>query len=159
MNSETAFKAQLEYSKVAYHVSRFPFCILTYRKYAWPPTYFGVPVMAVSTKGALNGAKCRPCTPKSTGAGAQAILSKLGKGWGWPGTIEGAELCDARGDWESQWPQIYERESGERLPGAAKNVTTRSIAECVRDMEEFQKEWEVWQGPPAKEICSVGRVE
>jgi len=154
LNSETAFKAQLQFSKVVYHVSRFPFCILTYRKYAWPPEYFGVPVMSLSTSGALNGAKCRPCTPKATGNGAQNILSKLGKGWGYPGRIEGAELCDARGDWEPHWPEVYEKHSGEQVD---KNVTTRSVADCIRDLEEFQKQWQSWDAPSPMEICSVPR--
>ncbi|KAG0585774.1 hypothetical protein M758_2G036900 [Ceratodon purpureus] len=157
LNSETAFKAQLEFSKVTYKLSKFPFCILTLRRYAWPPAYFGVPVMSLSTKGAMNGAKCRPCTPKSTGREAQVILSKLGKGWGWPGLIDGLELCDARDEWEPQWHQIYERDSGEQLSGDALNVTTRSIADCIRDIEEFQKQWEVWEAPPAKDICSLGK--
>lgn len=154
LNSETAFKAQLEFSKVPYSMSKVPFCILTYRSYSWPPAYYGVPVMALSTSGALNGAKCRPCTAASTGGGAQGILSKLGKGWGWPGSIEGAELCDAHAGWEAQWPEIYERNVGEQLSGAAKNVTTRSLEECVRDVEELQQQWEVWDAPSATEICS-----
>lgn len=157
LNSETSFKAQLEFSKVPFKVTKFPFCILTQRRYSWPPAYFGVPVMSLSTKGAMNGAKCRPCSPKSTGSEAQAILAKLGKGWGWPGLIEGLELCDARDAWERQWHEIYERVSGEQLSGDALKVTTRSVAECIQDVEEFQKQWEVWDAPSAKVICSVGR--
>ncbi|XP_024394928.1 uncharacterized protein [Physcomitrium patens] len=159
LNSETAFKAQLRYSNVRYSLTSFPFCILTYRKYAWPPAYFGVPVASLSTKGDMNGVKCKPCTPKATGSEAQAIVSKLGKGWGFPGHIEGLELCDARQDWEPQWRTIYEKESGQEFSSDAKNVTTRSIAECVRDMEEFQKQWEVWDAPPAQVICSKGSNE
>uniref|UniRef100_A0A7I4BJV0 DUF7796 domain-containing protein n=1 Tax=Physcomitrium patens TaxID=3218 RepID=A0A7I4BJV0_PHYPA len=159
LNSETAFKAQLKFTNLWYSSTNFPFCILTYRKYSWPPAYFGVPVASLSTKGDLNGAKCRPCTPKSSGSEAQRLVSKLSKGWGWPGLIDGLELCDAHQDWEPQWRTVYEKESGEQLSGDAQRVTTRSVSECVRDMEEFQKQWEVWDAPPPLKICSEGRED
>lgn len=157
LNSETAFRVQLEVSEVPVSLDNFPFCILTYRKYHWPPELWGVPVAALTAKGPLNGAKCRPCTPKATGADAQAIVEKLNKGWGYPGHIEGLELCDARGDWEQDWEKIYETATGLSI-SSDMVVTTRSVSECVKDVEEFQRLWEVWDAPPAKLICSYGRL-
>lgn len=159
LNSETAFKAQLTVAKVPYSFMSFPFCILSYRKYSWPPTYWGVPVASLSTNGPLNGAKCRPCSSKASGSEAQAVIDKLAKGWGWPGLIQGLQLCDAHDDWEAQWEKIYEKASGVLISGDSQNVTTRTPAECVQDVEEFQKQWEVWDAPTAKLICSEGKTQ
>ncbi|KAH8954179.1 hypothetical protein BDL97_08G066000 [Sphagnum fallax] len=153
LNSETAFKAQLVESQIPFKFLELPFCILTTRKYSWPPAFWGVPVTSITTKGPLNGSKCRPCTPRAMGPEAQAVVDKLSKGWGWPGFIEGLQLCDAQGDWERHWERFFPKRPGFDVSLDMIRMQNMTLASCIQEIEDFQQQWEVWDAPPAKIIC------
>ena len=144
LNSESSFKQQLEVKGVPYKFFEFQFCIVSRRKYGWPP---GVPVASISSKGPLNGAKCRPCDPISNGTEAMSIIQGLDRGHGWIGNVEEIELCNATVDWEPNWRDVYH------------NVfvsLNQSVSECIQANEELRKEVQLWDAPIAKVICEVG---
>ena len=148
MNSETAFKAQLVEFDVPFRRIELPFCVLSRRSYGWPlRTSRDVPVASIATPGALSGAKCRPCAMAAAAdAPAQAMVNRLDRSWGWPGSnnITGLQLCDARGDWEQQAVE---------WEGHA-NTTFA----CEKHVQEFAVQWSVWDAPSPKEICSHAKL-
>ncbi|CAH9126229.1 unnamed protein product, partial [Cuscuta epithymum] len=95
LNSERAFKAQLTTAGVVYATHRVPFCVVTDRQYPFPPGPMGVPVAAISSRGPLSGAKCRPCTPSCTGECIPAVMGQLNRVWSWTDWANNSiELCD-----------------------------------------------------------------
>ena len=149
MNSETAFKAQLVEFGVPFRCIELPFCVLSRRSYGWPlSTSRDVPVASIATSGALSGAKCRPCaTAVAAGAPAQAMVNRLDRSWGWPGSnnITGLQLCDARGNWERH---AVEREG-----------PVNTTFACEKHVQEFMLQWSVWDAPSPKEICSHFKLD
>ncbi|CAA2963556.1 uncharacterized protein LOC111409340 [Olea europaea var. sylvestris] len=157
LNSETAFKAQLTTRKVPYVTKPLPFCIVTDRRYDFPPARFGVPVAALSSPGPLSGAKCRPCTPVCTGSCVGPIMSRLDKGWSWTEwTNNTVQLCDAHDKWENGWEKIFDRVAGKKLAAAREEVWSMKIEQCVNDFEKLRNRTASWEAPPVAEICRLG---
>ncbi|KAL2633933.1 hypothetical protein R1flu_005412 [Riccia fluitans] len=157
LNSENSFKAQLASENVTVELGEFPFCVLSSRKYAWPPDRWGVPVASIKSPGNLNGAKCRPCHAAARGAYAMQLLSVLDHAWGWMGPVHqgDVELCDSSKDEKPGLEQIFDEVSGPEFALARKKIKNRTRKECIQDIEEFGKMWELWDAPSAEELCST----
>lgn len=157
LNSETAFKAQLTTHNTSFRTLAQPFCIVTDRKYKFPPTQFGVPVAALSSVGPLSGAKCRPCKPVCTGPCMADVMLQLQKGWSWMPWRNGTvELCDATGEWEEGWEGMFDGIVGERLARFRKRIGEMDVNQCVEDFEELKGKTAHWETPPFEEICGLG---
>lgn len=154
LNSESAFKAQLTLNKVPYATIRLPFCVVTDRKYGFPPARYGVPVAAMSSPGPLSGAKCRPCTPVCTGTCVGPIMDGLYKAWSWTDWSNSSlELCDAHGDWERGWEDIFDTVAGKELAAERKRAEAMKVEQCVADFEEMRRGTVRWESPPPADIC------
>ncbi|KAH9308338.1 hypothetical protein KI387_036249 [Taxus chinensis] len=153
LNSETAFKHQLDVKGVQYLLKTFPFCILSERKYEWPPSTWGVPVVSLSSKGHLNGAKCRPCTPVLKGTDAMNIIESLTRSWSWTLTTPGLELCDAHDKWEENWEQIFDKAAGPQFSALRQKVKIHNLTDCIKDFEAMKQKTADWDAPPASTIC------
>lgn len=157
LNSETAFKAQLTTRGVAHVAKRLPFCVVTDRKYSFPPGRFGVPVAALSSPGPLSGAKCRPCTPICRGPCVADVMVGLDRGWSWTNWSNGTlELCDAHDNWEAGWESIFDRLVGKKLSSERKRVSGLTMKQCIDDFKEMQRRTANWEAPPVEEICRLG---
>lgn len=157
LNSETAFKAQLTTQGIPYLTKPLPFCIVTDRKYGFPPGRFGVPVAAMLSPGPLSGAKCRPCKPVCEGSCVADVMRWLYKGWSWTDWANGSLLlCDAHGDWEKGWEKVFDRGAGKKLAAARKRVRGMVLKQCVDDFEEMRRRVVNWDAPAPVEICRLG---
>ncbi|CAL5332048.1 unnamed protein product [Camellia sinensis] len=157
LNSETAFRAQLTTERVPYITKRVPFCIVTDRRYEFPPAHYGVPVAAMSSPGPLSGAKCRPCTAACSGSCVENVMSRLDKGWSWTDWANGTlQLCNAHGEWEKGWERVFDRAAGKKLAAARKRVWEMKMKQCVDDFEEMKRRTAIWDTPAVAEICRVG---
>ncbi|KAL7261634.1 hypothetical protein ACSBR1_000128 [Camellia fascicularis] len=157
LNSETAFRAQLTTQRVPYITKRVPFCIVTDRRYEFPPAHYGVPVAAMSSPGPLSGAKCRPCTAACSGSCVENVMSRLDKGWSWTDWANGTlQLCNAHGEWEKGWERVFDRAAGKKLAAARKRVWEMKMKQCVDDFEEMKRRTAIWDTPAVAEICRVG---
>ncbi|XP_062115283.1 uncharacterized protein LOC133829581 [Humulus lupulus] len=157
LNSETSFKAQLTTQRVPYVSKRLPFCVVSDRKYHFPPSGFGVPVTALSSPGPLSGAKCRPCTAACRGACVAEVMPRLYKGWSWTDWANGTlELCDAHEEWEKGWEKIFDRVAGKKLAEERKRVRSLSLKKCVDDFEEMKKRAAIWEAPSPEKMCNMG---
>lgn len=157
LNSETAFRAQLTTQRVPYITKRVPFCIVTDRRYEFPPAHYGVPVAAMSSPGPLSGAKCRPCTAACSGSCVENVMSRLDKGWSWTDWANGTlQLCNAHGEWEKGWERVFDRAAGKKLAAARMRVWEMKMKQCVDDFEEMKRRTAIWDTPAVAEICRVG---
>ncbi|CAJ1973156.1 unnamed protein product [Sphenostylis stenocarpa] len=157
LNSEAAFKAQLTTQNVSYVANRLPFCVVSDRRYDFPPGQFGVPVAALSSPGPLSGAKCRPCTVVCEGLCVESVMESVEKEWSWTDWENGAlSLCDAHKEWESGWEKIFDQVAGKKHANARKRIERMKIGECVRDFDELRKKSAYWSAPPGDEICTLG---
>ncbi|XP_044512320.1 uncharacterized protein LOC123230218 [Mangifera indica] len=157
LNSETAFKAQLTTQRVPYVRKRVPFCIVTDRRYAFPPYRYGVPVAALSSPGPLSGAKCRPCTAACQGQCVAAVMRSLNKGWSWTDWENGSlALCNARGEWERGWEKIFDNVGGNRFASVRKRFAELKKKECIDDFNAMKKRVFSWEAPPPEDICALG---
>lgn len=157
LNSECAFKAQFTTQNVTFATRRFPFCVVTDRKYDFPPSQFGVPVAALSSRGPLSGAKCRPCTPACSGDCVGPVMDGLYKGWSWTEwKNDSLQLCNAHGDWELGWEKLYDKVAGKRLADERKRIRDMKLSQCVEDMEEMRNRTAHWVAPPSMDICRLG---
>ncbi|WOG97725.1 hypothetical protein DCAR_0417066 [Daucus carota subsp. sativus] len=157
LNSERAFKAQLTVRKIPYTFKRLPFCIVTDRRYDYPPARFGVPVAALSSHGPLSGAKCRPCTVVSSGPDVGNVMSKLDRGWSWTEWANGTmDLCDASGEWETGWQRLFDRTAGKKLAAVRKRAEVLKVKECVANFEDMRRRSAIWEAPPPLNICELG---
>lgn len=157
LNSETSFKAQLAAHNVSYGTVAQPFCIVTDRKYNFPPGRFDVPVAALSSAGPLSGAKCRPCKPICTGTCVSEVMVGLQKGWSsMPWRDDTLELCDAAGEWEEGWEKIFDRVVGKKLAKFRKRVGHLDVNQCVEDFKELKGKTAHWDSPPLEEMCKLG---
>ncbi|KAM7518107.1 hypothetical protein LguiB_017069 [Lonicera macranthoides] len=157
LNSEMAFKAQLTTNGVPYVTQRTPFCVVTDRRYDYPPSRYGVPVAAMSSRGPLSGAKCRPCNPVCYGGCVGQVMARLDREWSWTDWAEGSlELCDAHAEWENGWENRFDRVAGKKLAAARKRVRALRLDKCVADFEVMRRRTAVWDAPPPVEICVFG---
>uniref|UniRef100_A0A7C9CV18 DUF7796 domain-containing protein n=1 Tax=Opuntia streptacantha TaxID=393608 RepID=A0A7C9CV18_OPUST len=157
LNSETAFRAQLTTHNISFRTLPQPFCIVTDRKYTFPPSEFGVPVAALSSMGPLSGAKCRPCKPVCTGPCVADIMLRLQKGWSWmPWTNGTVELCDAAGEWEEGWEGIFDGVVGETLAQFRKRIGEMDLNQCIEYFEELKEKTTHWEAPTFEEMCRLG---
>eukprot|EP00249_Psilotum_nudum_P019739 c27396_g1_i2 orf=520-1962(+) len=156
LNSETAFKCQLQVGRVKYEFKDFPFCILSHRSYGWPPQTWGVPVISISSKGPMNGAKCRPCTPVAKGEVAKSILKALAKSWAGISHNDGVELCDPRHDWEVDWKDLFDSIAGPGFADVRRQMQNETMFECIEQVGEFQRQVEIWDAPLPATICEKG---
>ncbi|CAK9178342.1 unnamed protein product [Ilex paraguariensis] len=158
LNSECSFKAQLTTQHIPYVTKRLPFCIVTDRKYDFPPARFGVPVAALWSPGPLSGAKCRPCEPVCSGECVGNVMNGLHRGWSWTDWVNGSlQLCDAHAEWENGWEEIFDRTAGKKLAAARKRVWDLESEQCVNDFEAMRNRTTgIWEAPQAAVICSLG---
>ncbi|XP_052202256.1 uncharacterized protein LOC127808001 [Diospyros lotus] len=159
LNSEAAFRAQLTTEGVPYVTKRLPFCVVTDRKYGFPPSQYGVPVAAMSSRGPLSGMKCRPCAAACSGECVGRVMDGLYKGWSWTEWSNGTlELCDAHGEWEKGWEATFDWLAGKKLAAGRRRVSRLKLKQCVDDFEEMRRKTTIWEAPPATEICQLGSV-
>lgn len=157
LNSESAFKAQLTTQSVSYQTKRLPFCIVSDRKYDFPPTRFGVPVAALSSRGPLSGAKCRPCRPVCVGACVEYVMMWVEKGWSWTDWVDGSlELCNAEESWENGWENVFDKVAGKKFGDVRKKIHSMKFDDCVHDFMKLKNLTAQWNAPPIEDICSLG---
>ncbi|CAL9750571.1 unnamed protein product [Musa acuminata subsp. burmannicoides] len=157
LNSESAFKAQLAISKVRCEEIRVPFCVMSDRRYEFPPSRYGVPVAAMRSKGPLSGAKCRPCEPVCAGQCAAEAGAVLDRGWSWTEwRNDSMQLCDASDGWAPGWANMFDQFAGPELAAARNRVVALDMATCVDDLETMRKKAGKWDAPAADEICKLG---
>ncbi|KAL3693113.1 hypothetical protein R1sor_006764 [Riccia sorocarpa] len=158
LHSESAFASQFEVRNVEVKKRTFPFCVLSARKYSWPPRKWGVPVLSIGSKGPLNGAKCRPCTPKLVGKRAEEVVNASERLSGWIGPTEDPKLCNAAGKWENGWENIFDKIAGEEAANARQKISSRTFSQCIQEIEEFRQKWKVWDAPSAEVLCQKGSL-
>ncbi|KAA8537427.1 hypothetical protein F0562_026886 [Nyssa sinensis] len=157
LNSERAFKAQLTTQTVPYITKRLPFCIITDRKYDFPPSQYGVPVAALSSPGPLSGAKCRPCTPACSGPCVANVMFRLDRGWSWTNWSNGTlQLCDAHTEWENGWEKVFDGVAGKKLAATRKRVRALKLEQCIDDFNVMRGRTYGWEAPEPAEICRLG---
>ncbi|CAN0840820.1 hypothetical protein LINGRAHAP2_LOCUS2937 [Linum grandiflorum] len=158
LNSEAALKAQLELRNVPYDAShRLPFCIVSTRKYHFPPKKAEVVVAALSSRGPLSGVKCRPCTSACRGECVEEVMGSIYKSWSWTEWRNGSmELCDGSDQWESGWERVFDKVVGRELARERKRVLGLSVDECVFDFKVMMDKTVVWDTPSVEEICRIG---
>ncbi|XP_030523196.2 uncharacterized protein LOC115735897 [Rhodamnia argentea] len=157
LNSEAAFRAQLRARRVPHVAKRVPFCVVTDRRYAFPPTRYGVPVAAMSSRGPLSGAKCRPCTAACRGRCVARAMRSMDRWWSWTNWENGSlQLCDARGPWEKGWERMFDGVAGKEVARGRKRIRGLRLEECVSEFEDLKGRTANWDAPSSKEICSLG---
>ncbi|KAK9129277.1 hypothetical protein Sjap_009764 [Stephania japonica] len=159
LNSESAFKAQLTTQGVPYVTKRLPFCVVSDRRYGYPPARYGVPVASMGSPGALSGAKCRPCSGACGRGCVERVMGAVEKGWSWTEYRNGSlELCDAHGEWEVGWEEVFDGVAGEELARERRRAEGMrgNIGECVEGMEELRRMAWKWEAPGSEEICRLG---
>lgn len=157
LNSESAFKAQLDTTHVVPREMRAPFCVVSDRRYSFPPERYGVPVAAIGSQGPLSGAKCRPCRPVCVGPCVEKVAEKLDPLWSWTEWRDGSlELCDASGGWEKGWAKIFDKAAGKEAAAERRRVVKMDLERCVEDFRAMRRGTVSWAAPPAAEICGLG---
>ncbi|VVA95472.1 unnamed protein product [Arabis nemorensis] len=118
---------------------------------------YGVPVAALSSRGPLNGAKCRPCTVTCSGSCVAKLMRRLDRGWSWTEWKNGMlELCDARRGLEKGWEKIFDDVAGEKLARARKLVGGLDLRICVEEFDEMRGMTVKWEAPASEQICTLG---
>lgn len=136
---------------------RSPFCIVTERRYEFPPMRFGVPVAAMSSRGPLSGAKCRPCKAACEGECVGRVMGLLERGWSWTDWENGTMgLCNANGDWEMGWEKIYEDMVGAEMADVSWRIEKMNMSECCEGFNEMKSRSGIWDSPNGEDICRLG---
>ncbi|XP_078445729.1 uncharacterized protein LOC144714808 [Wolffia australiana] len=157
INSETAFKAQLDLASVRAIERRLPFCVLSVRQYEFRPAKYGVPVASIASRGPLSGAKCRPCTAACAEPCVEEVMNSLDVGWGWTEGRNGSlDLCDGSGEWESGWGEIFDGVAGGEAAAIRRRATSLDEGGCLMGLRDLQRRAAVWDAPPLEEICRLG---
>ncbi|CAM8938336.1 unnamed protein product [Rhodiola kirilowii] len=158
LNSEQSFKAQLTTHNISFLEKRLPFCIVSDRRYSYPPLHDGVPVASMSSQGPLSGAKCRPCKAMCGGECVKGVMEGMMRWWSWTEWRNGTlELCDAHGAWEKGWEEEFDRVAGAKLAGFRVEIEKMGAEECVKDWEEVRRRVVgKWDAPQVEEICRLG---
>ncbi|CAM6109995.1 unnamed protein product [Calypogeia fissa] len=146
LNSEKSFKAQFTTKHVEVERNRFPFCVLSTRRYNFPRS---IPVASIDSRGPLNGAKCRPCAPEIVWKAPNETKMTQAS----IGPTDEADLCDARKAWEKNWEEIYDSVAGPDMAEVRQRIGRRTLDECIRDMQLFQREWEFWNATSPEILC------
>ncbi|KAG0625596.1 hypothetical protein M758_2G067200 [Ceratodon purpureus] len=155
LNSESAYKAQFELLNVGYKRIQIPFCVMTLRREAFPPAPYGLLMLSMAGEGPMSGTYCRPCDREANVTYSREIVDNCMRNWDWPGVMASkVTVCDAGNEWASNWRQIaadvYERDmNGEEMP----DFDYRSLRRCIKEMQGFQMQWDVWDAPSASAIC------
>ncbi|EFJ27873.1 hypothetical protein SELMODRAFT_76377, partial [Selaginella moellendorffii] len=165
IHSERVFEVHLRVSGIRVAKEMLPFCILSHRNFPWP--VLETPVASILSKGPLNGAYCRPCTPKAGQRESNRIVRKLYRNTGWwsvdrsgwiPTDGVTLELCDAsKQAWEDGWEAVFDRASGREAAEIRMRLGNASLADCIEQNEEFQRGWEIWDGMSPKDLCLHSR--
>lgn len=159
LNSESAFRAQLERSRVVWREVRAPFCVVSDRRYRFPPVANGVPVAAMGSPGPLSGAKCRPCEPACAGSCAVRVAKELDPRWGWTEwRNDSLRLCDASRGWAEGWEHVFDRVAGAEAAAERRRMARLDVATCAEDFKAMREKAARWESPPAEEICQLGLV-
>uniref|UniRef100_A0A0E0LU71 DUF7796 domain-containing protein n=1 Tax=Oryza punctata TaxID=4537 RepID=A0A0E0LU71_ORYPU len=157
LNSETAFLAQMNLAHATTQEHTFQFCIVSDRRYNFPPSRYTTPVASMGSRGPLSGAKCRACHDAYMGRRADEIWAKLDPNRGWVEWGNGAlGLCNATGEWEKGWEEVFDMTVGPVAATERKRVTTMSVEECTYDLEAFKGKTAQWEGPDPGNICQLG---
>ncbi|XP_020582223.1 uncharacterized protein LOC110025882 [Phalaenopsis equestris] len=163
LNSESAFKGQVNISSLQVREIPLPFCVLSDRRYEFPPGKYGVPVASMANVGPLNGAKCRPCSTACRGECAMKIVSRMVDGWSWAEWTDlrkerSLELCNATDGWKEGWEEVFDRVAGEAAAAVRRRVVAVKLQECVEEFEKMERRTERWDAPAAVEICRLGLI-
>ncbi|XP_078446020.1 uncharacterized protein LOC144715045 [Wolffia australiana] len=157
LNSESAFKAQLDLAGVPFLELSLPFCVLSERRYPFPPSTFGVPVASLASRGPMNGVKCRPCRPACTGQCLEEVMTNVDADWSWTEWRNGClELCDGRRGREDGWEKVFDEVAGREAADARQRVASLDMGACVKGLEDLQRRAWSWEAPPLEEICRLG---
>ncbi|XP_078169449.1 uncharacterized protein LOC144563855 [Carex rostrata] len=157
LNSESAFHAQLRLFNITEAELRFPFCILSYRQFLYPPDRWGLLVASISSPGPLNGVYCRPCIPKCKGECMEQLGPKLDKTFSWTEWRNGSlELCDSSYPWQEGSEKIFDKDAGIAAANVRHRVKEMKIEECLQEVEGLKRKADRWNGPDPIEICNLG---
>eukprot|EP00897_Mesotaenium_endlicherianum_P007289 jgi/Mesen1/6589/ME000338S05762 len=158
LNSETSHKAQFDATGISVARANVSFCILTRRFYPWKD---GPPIPSMGSSAPLNGAKCRPCTPRLTGTKAVERLRRIAKEGStrWLGpALEGIDLCDASGKWELKWQHAYVLAAGKEQAARGSRLQRQPLRNCTFSFEQLRQRVQLWYAPRSKAICRRGAL-
>ncbi|CAI5991669.1 unnamed protein product [Closterium sp. NIES-65] len=157
LNSEMAFKAQMDMGGVRVERQNLSFCILTRRMYPLEDDSCPVKILSATAKVPLNGAKCRLCTPCKAGEEAEQALAAIpDTAPNWPGPFtQGIDMCSIHQPWEDMWQQQYDAVMGAELARQRQAVVRMAadVALCVRSFEQLRALSTVWSTPSPVPLC------
>ncbi|CAI5475829.1 unnamed protein product, partial [Closterium sp. Yama58-4] len=162
LNSEMAFKAQMDMGGVRVERQNLSFCILTRRLYPLEDDSCPVKILSAAAKVPLNGAKCRFCTPCKAGEEAEQALAAIpdtAPNWPSPFT-QGIDICSIHQPWEDTWQQQYDDVMGAELARQRQAVgrMAADVALCVRSFERLRALSSVWSAPSPLALCVRGQM-
>lgn len=65
-------------------------------------------------------------------------------------------MCNATGEWEKGWEEVFEKVAGPVAAKIRKRVATMSIAECTYNLEILMSRTGLWEAPDPLKICLAG---
>lgn len=156
LNSESAYKAQFQISGVAWKRIQIPFCIMTLRNEMYPPPPYGLLMLSMASEGPMSGTYCRPCDKEANATFSATIVDGCMRDWDWPGVAaREVTVCDPRKPWSTEWRKIAAESYSIDVPGEEiPSLSSRSVLQCIAEMQDFQRQWDVWESPPIEQICA-----